>query len=246
MREPDRRSPDPLTEVDLAKEAFLGVLSHELRTPINVIMGYTSLVADGMAGPTTGEQREYLGRVLEGAEALLALVNDMLDMSRIEAGRLTLARDAVDVGWALDQAIRAIGAAAEAKAIVITAEAAAGIPPASADEERLHQILRILLSNAVKFTPEGGAVTLRASAGEEGIRIEVRDTGVGIAPEDLPRMFRRFEQADGSATRAHGGAGLGLALAQRLVAAHGGLIGVESRPGVGSAFWFTLPPAPGA
>lgn len=232
-----------LSEIDLAKEAFLGILSHELRTPINVIMGYTSLITDGEAGPLTGVQREYLGRVLEGAETLLTLVNDMLDMSRIEAGRLTLAPAAVDLRWVSDGALRAIGPAALAKRQTLARELPAELPAAWADEARLHQVLRILLSNAVKFTPEGGTITLRVRQAAGPVRIEVHDTGVGIAPVDQASLFQRFAQLDQSLTRPQGGTGLGLALAKHLVEALGGEIGVQSEPGRGSAFWFTLRPA---
>ncbi len=229
-----------LTEVDLAKEAFLGILSHELRTPINVIMGYTSLVADGMAGPITSEQREYLGRVLEGADGLLTLVNDMLDMSRIEAGRLTVSLLAVDLGWVCEAAVRGISQAALAKRHTLMMELPEVLPAVLGDEERLHQLLRILLSNAVKFTPEGGTITLRVRPAADHVRIEVSDTGVGITLADQVRLFQRFAQLDQSATRSQGGAGLGLALAKHLIEAHGGEIGVKSEPGRGSTFWLTL------
>ena len=230
----------PPTEVDRAKDAFLGILSHELRTPINVIMGYTSLVADGMAGPTTPEQREYLARALEGAETLLALVNDMLDMSRIEAGRLTVVPATIDVAWIAEAAAGGIAAAAASKRLVLDLELPADLPLARADEERVHQVLRILLSNAVKFTPEGGRIEVHAGATAAGVAIAVRDTGLGITAADQARLFHRFAQLDQSTTRLQGGAGLGLALAKELVAAMGGAIAVESRPGHGSTFTVTL------
>lgn len=233
-------SPPDLTEVDLAKEAFLGILSHELRTPINVIMGYTSLVADEMAGPTTPEQREYLGRVLEGAEALLALVNDMLDMSRIEAGRLTVAAGEVDLGWIVEAACRGVGPSAAGKRQAVEVDVAPDLPAAIADDDRVHQVLRILLSNAVKFTPEGGTVGVRAAATADRVELAVHDTGMGIAPADQARLFRRFAQLDQSHTRMQGGTGLGLALAKHLVDAMGGTIAVASEPGHGSTFTVAL------
>ena len=229
-----------LTDVDLAKEAFLGVLSHELRTPINVIMGYTSLVTEEVAGPLTDDQRDYLGRVLEGAETLLTLVNDMLDMSRIEAGRLTVVLADVDLPWIVEAAVRTLAATAHAKHHTVTTDLPHDLPAAIADEERLHQVLRILLSNAAKFTPDGGTIRITARAGERRISLAVCDSGVGISQPDQARLFQRFAQLDPSTTRGQGGTGLGLALAKHLVEAMGGDIGVQSEPGRGSTFTVTL------
>ena len=249
--------PEPPTEaydaeLSRAKEQILAVLSHELRTPINVVMGYASLLHDDLAGPVEPLQREYLSRILIGAEALLALVNDLLDMGRIQAGRLTVAAAPVAFREVAEATLAELRPHADAKGLALTLNVPAALPAVLADEQRLHQVLRVLASNALKFTPAGGSVVVTARASQAGrLRIEVADTGIGIAPADLPRLFRDFEQLNGGSTRPHGGAGLGLAIARSLVELHGGTIGVESQLGTGSTFWFELPlavacPAPGA
>lgn len=231
-------------EVARAKEAFLSVLGHELRTPINVVMGYASLMADDLAGPIEPLQREYLGQIMSGAEALLSLVNDLLDMGRIQAGRLTVAAGPVAFADLAELMIAELRPAALAKGLALELVVPAGLPPVQADEQRLYQVLRVLASNALKFTPAGGAVSVRAAAPAGRLRVEIVDTGIGIAAADMPRLFCKFEQLEGGLTRTHGGAGLGLAIAHSLIELHGGEIGANSEPGRGSTFWFELPLAP--
>ncbi|HEY9720548.1 MAG TPA: ATP-binding protein [Oscillatoriaceae cyanobacterium] len=230
-----------LENLDRLKDEFLAILSHELRTPINAIMGFGSVLEDGLAGPLNNEQHSYVSKMLGGADTLLALVNDLLDMSRIQAGEFALSPAPMDLAALLAQVTENLRPLAQQKQLHVCVETPAELPALQADGQRVEQVVVNLLGNAIKFTPRGGRVTVRATCAPEAIRCEVEDTGVGIAKEDLSKLFKRFGQLDTSATRTSKGTGLGLAIAKALVEAHGGEIGVESVPGAGSTFWFTLP-----
>lgn len=226
-----------------AKDSFLASMSHELRTPLTGILGATELLRTGVHGPLTERQKRSLGYVEEAGRHLLALLSDILDLAKIGAERLSLASDACSLGEVCESALSMVRSEARRKGIDLSLT----MPPAPvrfvADGRRLRQVLVNLLSNAVKFTPGGGRVVLGAEAeAEKGeLRFEVRDTGPGIAPEDLPRLFKPFTQLDTRLSREHAGTGLGLALVRSLTEAHGGRVEAESEPGRGSLFRVVLP-----
>jgi signal transduction histidine kinase len=226
---------------DLMKDRFLGVLSHELRTPINAIMGFGSILEDGVLGEMPERQREAVRRILDGADTLLRLVDDLLDMSRIQAGKLVHAPRPMDLAAACQRVVEALGSLAEQKRLDLTLELPDALPEVFADPQRIEQVLVNLVGNAIKFTPPGGVVAIRAEQTGIWLRCEVMDTGKGIDRRDHPRLFKPFGQLDMSTTRPAGGTGLGLSISKALVEAHGGQIGLESAPGQGSTFWFTLP-----
>lgn len=228
-----------LQQADRMKSEFLGVLSHELRTPINGMMGYLSILQDEIAGPLAPKQQEFLAKAAASSERLLVLVENLLDLSRVQAGRFTVDPQPVAVGPVVERVLGEVAEAAQRR--VIVNEVPADLPPVLADEMRLAQVLAILVDNAIKFSQETGTITIGAALEGDMVRFHVRDTGVGIAEQDLAKLFRVFSQVDMSATRHAGGAGLGLALAKHLIEAHGGQIGVDSQEGQGSTFWFTLP-----
>ncbi|HEY9721357.1 MAG TPA: PAS domain-containing protein [Oscillatoriaceae cyanobacterium] len=234
---------EKLRAIDRMKDEFLSVLSHELRTPINAIMGFGSILDDEIAGPLNARQHDYLGKILNGSDVLLALVSDLLDMSRIQANKLVLDCHALDFGAATQKILDGMAPLAEHKHQRLVSRVPSALPHVIGDAQRLGQVLTNLIGNAIKFTPDGGVITVQACAVEGAVRCEVHDTGVGIAAEDIPRLFQRFTQLDSSSTRAAGGTGLGLSICRALVEAMGGEIGVESKPGEGSTFWFTLPRA---
>jgi signal transduction histidine kinase len=232
-----------------AKSAFLAKISHELRTPLNHIIGFTELVADQQLGQLNETQREYLGDSLDSSRHLLSLLNDILDLSKIEAGKAKLHLAPLSLQPLLKDSVKVIAEKAAAIGIetVILAE---DLPPTViADERRLRQILFNLLSNAVKFTPRGGRITLSArfqtdAVGQPRIRVSVSDTGIGIQKADLERIFLPFEQADPLSP--HAGTGLGLSLCRELVQMHNGRIWAESEGlGRGATFRFEFPLAPG-
>ncbi len=230
-----------LTLTDRMKDEFLSILSHELRTPLNAIMGFGSILEDELVGPLNEVQLTYLKRMLGGADALLGLINDLLDMSRIQAGKFTLEPHPFPLPRTLRGVIENLAPLAEQRGHRMRLDASEDLPLVLGDEQRVSQVLVNLVNNAIKFTPESGKI--RVSARPEGpqVRVAVEDTGVGIAPEDLPKLFKPFSQVDMSDTRKAGGTGLGLSITKALVEAQGGHVGVESEPGKGSCFWFTLP-----
>ena len=231
-----------LRRADTLKDQFLSILSHELRTPLNAIQGFGSILEDELAGPLTPQQHAYLKKILHGSDVLLALVNDLLDMSRIQAGKFSLTISQMRLQEAIADVTGSLDALAQRKGQTLTVDVPADLPAIQADEQRVCQALTNLIGNAVKFTHEGGHIRVQARV-ERGrfLLIEIEDDGPGIAPDDIPRLFQRFTQLDMSLTRHAGGTGLGLSITKALVEAHGGEIGVRSRPGAGSTFWFTLP-----
>jgi signal transduction histidine kinase len=237
-----------LQEMDRVKSQFLANMSHELRTPMNAILGFTQLVLDGVDGPLTDEQTASLQRVEKNAGHLLALINDLLDLSRIESGKMALDLHPINVGVLAQDVAADLCATAEAKGLYCVCETPGEPVQVRADPMRLRQVLNNLVNNAIKFTERGGVTTRVAprSDGIEGVSIEVSDTGIGIPSEKHEVIFDAFRQLDGSNTRAHGGAGLGLSITKRIVELHGGTIRVASRPGEGSTFTVLLPSEPPA
>jgi signal transduction histidine kinase len=216
-------------------------MSHELRTPLNAIIGFSEVLGERLFGELTAKQAEYIGDIHASGQHLLSLINDILDLSKIEAGRLELSLATFDLGAAIDGALVLMEERATHRGVTLVKELDAGLGAIVGDERKVKQVLLNLLANAVKFTPAGGAVTLRARAAGDGVVIAVADTGVGIAPQDQGIIFEEFRQAESDYTRTQEGTGLGLALARRLVELHHGRIWVESEVGRGSTFRFTLP-----
>jgi signal transduction histidine kinase len=238
------------TELDAAmrtKDQFLSNISHELRTPLNSIIGFTDLLLtqDLGGGPLSEQQRDFLDTVARNGRHLLELINELLDLQRIAAGRMDLRPEPVDLSALLAEAAASVQAQAQQRRHALVVEPAAEGLRVLADRGRVRQVLLNLLSNAIKFTPDGGRITVVAAPANGGAaaRIAVTDSGIGIAPEDQVKLFQEFVQLDASASRKYEGTGLGLALSRRLVELHGGAIGVESEVGKGSTFWFTLPVA---
>ncbi len=233
-----------LERADRLKSEFLANMSHELRTPLNAILGFSELLLEQFYGPLNAEQSEYLRSISSSGEHLLALINDILDLSKIEAGRMELDMEPVRVPDLLAGSIAIVREKAHAADLRLSADAG-DAETINADPRKLKQILFNLLSNAVKFTPAGGAVILTARtenrAAGPGVVFAVTDTGIGISVADQPKLFREFTQVDGSLSRRHEGTGLGLALTKRLVELHGGEITVHSATGEGSTFTVWLP-----
>lgn len=230
------------------KDQFLSLISHELRTPLTAIQGYAELIEDGSAGPMNEQQIKYLGSIQKGADALTRLVNDLIEMSSIHAGNLRLAPTVMSFSEVVQGVVYAVQPQAQAKHLWVANHVSSDLPELIADPQRVGQILIHVIDNAVKFTPHNGRIDIWASVENGLLHCEVSDTGAGIAPEALERLFKDFNQVDMSSTRAEGGLGIGLSLSKKLVEAHGGQIGVMSKLGKGTTFWFNLPlrPAPSA
>ncbi|TIR40739.1 MAG: GAF domain-containing protein [Mesorhizobium sp.] len=222
------------------KSQFLANMSHELRTPLNSVLGFTELLVDGIYGELPDKAKTTVERVQANGRHLLGLINDVLDLSKIEAGQLTLALEDYSVGQIVRSAVTAVEPLARSKGLSLAATVAENLPLGRGDERRLTQVLLNLAGNAVKFT-ERGAIDILADAVDGHFEIIVRDTGPGIAPTDQVLIFDEFQQVDSSSTRQKGGTGLGLAISKRIVEMHGGTIGVESVPGSGSTFRMTIP-----
>ncbi|MGH2472679.1 MAG: ATP-binding protein [Candidatus Limnocylindria bacterium] len=229
-----------LERANRLKSEFLASVSHELRTPMNAIIGYTKLMLDGLDGEMTAQQQTDLFRVAQAADNLLGLINGLLDLAKIEAGKMELNVEEVNITDVTDEALELVRPNADEKGLQVRALIPQGLPNVWADRARVRQVLANMLANAVKFT-ERGTVSVAASAAEGWVTVSVADTGVGISPEAQAYVFDEFRQADSSTTRRYGGTGLGLAISKRLVTLHGGRIWVDSEVGRGSTFHFTLP-----
>ena len=229
-----------LERANRLKSEFLASVSHELRTPMNAIIGYTKLMLDGLDGEMTAQQQTDLFRVAQAADNLLGLINGLLDLAKIEAGKMELNVEEVNITEVTDEALELVRPHADEKGLQVRALIPTGLPNVWADRARVRQVLANMLANAVKFT-ERGTVSVGATAAEGWVTVSVSDTGVGISPEAQAYVFDEFRQADSSTTRRYGGTGLGLAISKRLVTLHGGRIWVDSEVGRGSSFHFTLP-----
>jgi len=239
FREIEEKSRE-LAEASKHKSQFLANMSHELRTPLNAILGYAELMLDSIYGEPSEKMRTVLERLQSNGRHLLGLINDVLDLSKIEAGQLTLSLDDYSLTDMVHGVVSAVEPLAAEKRLAFTAEVAPGLPTGRGDGRRLSQVLLNLVGNAIKFTDKG-EVTIRASVTNGAFTVAVCDTGPGIDAADQAKIFEEFQQADSSITRKKGGTGLGLSIAKRIIEMHGGRIWVESEPGKGSTFYFTLP-----
>jgi signal transduction histidine kinase len=226
------------------KSEFLANMSHELRTPLNAIIGFSEVLGERMFGELNDKQAEYVQDILSSGRHLLALINDILDLSKIEAGRMELELSRFDLPAAIGSAVILVRERATRHGLALDTSVDDRLGSFVGDERKIRQVLLNLLSNAVKFTPEGGRITVRAAPADGVVEISVSDTGIGIAPEDQEAVFQEFRQVGTDYARKREGTGLGLALARRFVDLHGGRIWVKSRLGEGSTFTFNLPVRP--
>ena len=222
------------------KSQFLANISHELRTPLNAILGYTELILDGIYGEPTEKMDGVLRRVQANGKHLLGLINDVLDLSKIEAGQLTLSVADYSMTEVVQSVFTAVEPLATEKNLALKVELLPGLPVGRGDERRIAQVLLNLVGNAIKFT-DAGEVAIKASAVNGSFEVAVSDTGPGVAPADQQKIFEEFHQADNSSTRKKGGSGLGLSISKRIVEMHGGRMWVESELNRGSKFSFALP-----
>lgn len=237
-----RRAEQLLQEANRLKSEFLANMSHELRTPLNGILGFSELLVDQRAGPLSDKQREYLGDIHECGQHLLQLINDVLDLSKVEAGKMEVWPERFAPLAAVSSVCGLVAPLARKKRIRLVPPAVSAVDEVVLDLQKFKQILFNLLSNAVKFSDAGGQIdVLLERDGPDGLCLKVRDNGIGIAEADLARLFEAFRQLDGGPSRRYGGTGLGLALTRKLVELHGGRIVVQSEPGVGSTFIVHLP-----
>ncbi len=230
-----------LTHIDELKSDFMATMSHELRTPLTSVIGYSDLLLSGATGELNEKQTAFVESILRGGETLLGLINDVLDLTKIESGRLELNKESVDLRAALLGVLPVVKPRAQEKRIRISTFLPTDLPLVLADPAKFNQILLNLLTNGIKYTHDNGNVSVEARPNGDFVEIWVNDTGIGIAKEDQGKVFQRFTQIDSSATRLQGGTGLGLAIVRELVELHGGSIRLQSKLGKGSSFVFTMP-----
>ncbi|WP_448591675.1 response regulator, partial [Thermoflexus hugenholtzii] len=242
LYEEQKRTTERLRELDRLKTQFIANMSHELRTPLNSIIGFSRVILKGIDGPLTEAQRQDLTAIYNAGQHLLGLINDILDLSKIEAGRMELQFSEVDMREIIRGVMSTAVGLTRDKPIELRQEVPEDLPPVWADPQRARQVLLNLVSNAAKFTDQG-FIAVRAWADESFVTIAVQDTGIGIPKEKQEEIFQEFTQVESGTTRRYGGTGLGLAIARRLVELMGGRIWVESEVGKGSTFFFTLPRA---
>jgi len=233
-----------LQEANRMKSVFLANMSHELRTPLNGIIGFSELLHDGKVGPLTDRQKDYLGDILGSSRHLLQIINDVLDLSKVEAGRVELYPESLRLADVIEEACQLMLPAAQAKRIALFRKLDPAADRVTLDRQKLKQVLFNLLSNAVKFTDDDGHVEITTSqAGADFVRIAVSDTGIGIRPDEIDKLFLEFQQLDSGAARRYQGTGLGLALTRKFVELQGGTVDVTSELGKGSCFTVVLPVA---
>jgi len=232
---------EELVRLNKMKSDFVSAVSHELRTPLTSIKGYNSLVRGGKFGPVTKEQAERLEKINRHTDYLSNLISDLLDIARIESGRVGMSVRPLLLPRLIDTVADLLAPQLKERDLDLQVKVPADLPLIPADESRLQRVFVNLLSNAIRFTPDKGVITIRATPMKEHLQIDVADTGLGVAPEDLPKLFTEFFRADNPVNRERKGTGLGLTLVKRIVEAHGGKIGVTSQLGKGSMFSFTLP-----
>jgi PAS domain S-box-containing protein len=238
LEEQNRR----MQEANRLKSEFLANMSHELRTPLNAIIGFTELMHKGKVGPLAPAHHEYLGDILSSSRHLLRLINDVLDLAKVESGKMEFRPEPLRLAEVIGEVRDILRGIASSNHIRMESKIDPDIPEVILDPAKLKQVLYNYLSNALKFTPDGGCVTIHVSAEpNDSFRIDVEDTGIGIRPEDVGRLFIEFQQLDAGIAKRYGGTGLGLALTKRIVEAQGGTVAVRSTPGEGSTFTAVLP-----
>jgi two-component system phosphate regulon sensor histidine kinase PhoR len=231
-----------LRRLENIRKDFVANVSHELRTPVANIKGYAETLLDG-AMKDERHAEEFIRIIQADSDRLAQLVEDLLDLSKIESGKLTLKLAPRSVGNTAARVMRQLGKQAEAKKINMKEDIRQGLPDVMADETLISQVLFNLIDNAIKYTPDGGRIEVRARDAGDFVRVDVEDTGVGIMEKDLPRIFERFYRVDKARSRQMGGTGLGLSIVKHIVQEHGGEVSVQSVPGKGSVFSFTIPKA---
>ncbi len=237
-----RRSHIALEQASALKSQFLANMSHEFRTPLNAILGYTSMLLKGVSGEMSPQQRRNLERIDSNSHHLLSIINDILDISRIEAGKMPLHIEEFELDALISELLAEVEPLIQKARLQVVIEVPQPAPEIQSDRQKVKQIVLNLLTNAIKFTPQGQVrVRLRADDDTRELRIAVEDTGIGIAQEDHDKVFEDFRQADSSVTREYGGAGLGLAICRRLAKMLDGRIELQSRPGGGSTFTLVIP-----
>jgi signal transduction histidine kinase len=237
-----RRQAFQLEQASAMKNQFLANVSHELRTPLNAIIGYTHLMLEGVSGEISNSQRDKLGRVDSNARHLLAIINDLLDITRIESGKMPIQVERVVIPDLIDEVMAEVEPLIDRTSLKVTRTLAPDVPELRTDRQKVKQIVLNLLSNALKFTPDGSvAILIEHRADEEEISVAVSDTGIGISEEKQRTIFEAFGQTDSSYAKRHGGTGLGLSICRRLATILGGRIQLESRPNEGSTFTLFLP-----
>ncbi len=250
---------DRLKELDRLKSNFLATVSHELRTPLTSIIGYSDMLATGIAGELNGEQQEFVETIRSKGDHLLALITSLLDLNKLEQGSMRLHREVMDAAALVTDLKKTMTPSAAKKSVGIEMKIEPGLPPLHVDPVRIRQVLFNITENALKFSPPGSAIQLVARHAEiaggaddglgavllamptRAVEIGIIDAGIGIPKEEQEKIFDAFYQVDGGSTREHGGTGLGLSIVKRIVEAHGGTVRVESEPGHGAAFWVALP-----
>jgi signal transduction histidine kinase len=252
---------DKLKELDRLKSNFLATVSHELRTPLTSIIGYSDMLATGIAGDLNAEQEEFVGTIRSKGDHLLALISSLLDLGKLEQGNMPLRRESIDPADLLHEVAKTLAPQASKKSVKIEVQLVEGLPAVAVDPVRIKQVLFNLTENALKFSPTGGTIHLEVrsvelepddaddmgfvllAAARTALEFSVKDAGPGIATDEHAKIFDAFYQVDGSSTREHGGTGLGLSIVKRLVEAHGGRVWVQSMVGEGTTFLFTIPEA---
>lgn len=228
-------------KLEFSNAEFISIVAHDLKGPMSSIRGYADLIRQGAAGTTTEQQDEFLATIRANVDRMAALVSDLSDISRIEAGRLNLEVTDLSVARFVREACDSLKPQIDARQQALALDIPEDLPRVLADPSRLTQVLTQILRNATMYTPEGGRITITARAEPNRVRVSVTDNGIGMAPRDQEKLFTHFFRSDDRAVRVHPGWGLGLSVAKRLVEAMGGEIGAESRLGKGSTFFFTLP-----
>jgi signal transduction histidine kinase len=236
-----KRFEQSLQEANRMKSEFLANMSHELRTPLNGILGFAEFLVDGKPGKLNPKQKEYLDDILNSGRHLLQLINDVLDLAKVEAGKMELNPETFPLSKAIEEVRAVAKPMAQKKHIAVAVDIATELDCVTLDQQKFKQVLYNLLSNSIKFTDDGGTVELRATLHDSHFKLAVTDSGIGISPEDINRLFREFEQLESGASRRYEGTGLGLALTRKLVQLQGGTITVESKVGKGSTFAVILP-----
>jgi PAS domain S-box-containing protein len=245
LEEELKRQNEQLLALDQMKSVFVSSVSHELRTPLTAILGFSEFLEDELGGPLTASQADFVTHIQQNTRRLQRLVDDLLDFARLESGHFRLNRRPGELGAIVRAVASGMRPLLDARQLRLVLAIPPDEAPIEMDAARIEQVLVNLLGNAIKFTPEDGTIRVTVAPAPGHVRVSVQDTGMGVPPEVLPRLFDRFYQADASLTRTQGGTGLGLSIAKALIEAHGGRIGAESTPGAGSNFWFELPTAPG-